>query len=206
MQHYMNRFLLPILSSKILCWPQQGSLWGKSMKTGFASNFLRSLSVCVLFIRVGLWFTWVYFPSHLPQGSNNINKASWCTVICWYRASLCVRCIFEAVLWLQFNNPSLPLCIWMCVDACARFLFGSFLSTSLTERLELIVICPSTPHPLWSVQGGKEPASLPTKQATAGRVPVCGAGAHSRAHPGLRKEGRAAWQVPSWRFCQSMLR
>lgn len=44
---------------------------------------------------------------------------------------------------------------------------------------------------LCCMQGGKEPASQPTVQTTAGRVPVCRAGAHPRAHPGLRQEGRS---------------
>lgn len=94
-------------------------------------------------------------------------------------------------------------CLWLCVCMCVNAWVPSCIMSIcpagwLAERVKLIVLSP----PLWCLQGGKEPVSLPTVQTTAGRVSVCRAGAHPRAHPGLRQEGRAALQMPSWRFCQ----
>lgn len=89
------------------------------------------------------------------------------------------------------------MCFCMCVNARVPSCIVSVCPAGwLAERLKLIVLS----SPLWCLQGGKEPAGLPTIQTTAGRVSVCRAGAHPRAHPGLRQEGRAALQMP--RFCQ----
>lgn len=97
------------------------------------------------------------------------------------------------------NLGSLWMWLCMCVNACVPSCIVSICPAGWpAERLKLIVLSP----PLWCLQGGKEPVSLPTVQTTAGRVSVCRAGAHPRAHPGLRQEGRAALQMPSWRFCQ----
>lgn len=97
------------------------------------------------------------------------------------------------------NLGCLWMCVCMCVNAWVPLCIVSICPAGrLAERLKLIVLSP----PLWCLQGGKEPVSLPTVQTTAGRVSICWAGAHPRAHPGLRQEGRAALQMPSWRFCQ----
>lgn len=103
---------------------------------------------------------------------------------------ICARGCYRFNIPLDCRLRNVLGCEFACVCVCVRAWAPLRATSSNSNSLFLVLLC--------FLQGRKEPVSLCTVQTTAGRLPLCRAGAHPRAHPGLRQEGREAFQMAWW--------